>query len=485
METIRFTPTPTCAKFMLSDAPIRALVGAVGSSKTTTCLYEIMRRAALQEKALDGRRYTRWAICRNTLKSMKETVLKDFLEIFGDIATHRVADSVILIDDGEIHCEILFVPLEYEDDKKRLLSSQYTGIYFNEFSEMDPDFIPAAYGRCGRYPSKRRGAPTWYGVILDSNPGTRDSPWYDMLHEKLPKTWEYFEQPAPLFWDDELEEFIENPLAENIENLPPNPLRKKAGKPPVWDYYYNLIEGATPEWVDRYVLGKWGISLEGQPVFQHRFTRDFHVVKDMELSYQHPIIIGMDLARCPAAVFGQINASGQLQIRKACYWDGIGLNLFMNEMVKPLLQESWAIGRPTYIVADPSGKVKDRSEIDDFHYLRSMGFQAFPASTNLIPPRIAAVDHWLLKQSGGKASITFHEEGCADLITAMEDKYRYKKKRDGSFDEKPDKARPWADLVDGLQYLCLGTNKRVVAQVMRKLAPVVRATPAPPSGGWC
>ena len=82
MTTLDFTPTPTCKDFMLSEKRVRFLVGAVGSSKTTTCLYEILRRAAEQEPAEDGTRYTRYEIIRNTLAAIKTTVIKYIQKIF-------------------------------------------------------------------------------------------------------------------------------------------------------------------------------------------------------------------------------------------------------------------------------------------------------------------------------------------------------------------------------------------------------------------
>lgn len=470
-----FTPTKVCGQFMLSTARVRAIVGPVGSSKTTTCLYEIVRRAAMQEPSPnDGKRYTRFAIVRNTLKSLKDTVLKDFQQVFGDIITFKVSESTIYIKHGDIDCEILLIPLEYEDDQKRLLSAQLTGIYFNEFSEMSPDFVSPALGRCGRYPSQQRGKPSWYGIILDSNPGTEDSPWYDKLKLDRPSNWEYFEQPPPLKYDAESDKFVENPDAENIENLPGG-----------YEYYYNLMESATPDWIGRYVLGNWGRSLEGVPVFKGRFDEEFHVSQaPLMLSYDHPIIIGMDFSRAPAAIFGQINKKGILQIKHEEYALGKGVELFVREQVMPILMEEWAVGRPVFIVGDPSGRIKDRRDIDDFAFLRSVGFIAKPAPTNNIDPRIAAVDSWLLQNRAGEPAIKFDATGCPNLILAMSDHYRYKKKRNGELEDKPDKRRPWADLVDGLQYLCLGTNERMIGQVMRQLKPKAPPKPAPPAAAW-
>ena len=46
---INYTPPPTGRKFMESNAKMRVLMGPVGSGKSVTCSFEIVRRASLQE----------------------------------------------------------------------------------------------------------------------------------------------------------------------------------------------------------------------------------------------------------------------------------------------------------------------------------------------------------------------------------------------------------------------------------------------------
>jgi hypothetical protein len=77
MTTISYTAPATCASFMKSESFGRLIAGPVGSGKTTSCLFELFRRALEQEPAPDGIRYTRFALVRSTLKQLKDTVLKD------------------------------------------------------------------------------------------------------------------------------------------------------------------------------------------------------------------------------------------------------------------------------------------------------------------------------------------------------------------------------------------------------------------------
>lgn len=474
MASLDFTPTATCKDFMLSEKRVRFLVGAVGSSKTTTCLYEILRRAAEQEPAADGTRYTRFAIIRNTLAAIKSTVLKDIQQIFGPIIDYRVSESTVYIRQGDIHCEILLIPLDTPDDQKRLLSSQLTGAYFNEFVEVAPVFISGALGRCGRYPSQLRGRPTWFGVFADSNPGTEDSPYYEILKVDLPESYGYFEQPPPLLRDD-VGNVTENPLAENIQYLPGG-----------YEYYWTLLDGSSPEWSERFVFGQWGESLQGQAVFKNTFKDTFHVAKGpLTPSVGHALIIGMDFARAPAALVMQVDHIGRLLVLQEVYEENMGVEKFVRDRLMPVVFSPRFQGKPMYIVGDPSGVAKAQiGERSVFTMLKGLGFEAVPAQTNHIKPRLDAVEKWLLMQREGEAAILFDPEGCPNLITALKHKYRYRARKDGELEDKPHKVRPWADLADALQYGCLGTAQNLMGKVMRRMQRQNIKKPDMPVGAW-
>ena len=77
MATIQYSAPPTCARFMKAESFGRLIAGPVGSGKTTACIFELFRRALEQQPAPDGIRYTRFAIVRQTLKQLRDTVLRD------------------------------------------------------------------------------------------------------------------------------------------------------------------------------------------------------------------------------------------------------------------------------------------------------------------------------------------------------------------------------------------------------------------------
>ena len=91
--------------------------------------------------------------------------------------------------------------------------------------------------------------------------------------------------------------------------------------------------------MDVYIHAKFGKSLAGQPVFRS-FSRDLHVSKE-PLRYikstNNPIIIGMDAALHPAAVFGQVDYKGRLLVLDEAHATGTGMAKFIREKIKPVL----------------------------------------------------------------------------------------------------------------------------------------------------
>ena len=127
MIEITFTPPPTGATFMMSSAFYRMLLGPLGSGKTTTVLFELVRRACEQEAGPDGVRRTRFALLRQTLSQLKNTVLKDVIQWFGPICDWKVSESTVWFKFGDVISEWLLLPLETPEDQKRILSMNLTG----------------------------------------------------------------------------------------------------------------------------------------------------------------------------------------------------------------------------------------------------------------------------------------------------------------------------------------------------------------------
>ena len=464
-EQFDYWPEPTLAKFHASDARVRAVRGPVGSGKSTAMAMELFRRAAEQKPGKDGIRRSRAVITRNTLQQLRSTCLVTIEQILRPVMRFKVSESTIQIRAGDIHSDWLLLPLDTPENIQRLLSLELTFAWMSEFREMDVEIAMSVMSRCGRFPSPAFGGPTWHGLILESNSFTEDSQWFDKLELDRPGNWDYFVQPG-----------AREPDAEGLQFLPP-------------DYYTDMVESNSPEWVDQYVDNKIGPSLSGQAVYKNTFIKDFHVADTtLRPIAGHPLIVGCDFARWPAAVICQFDHRGRLLVFKELEMENTGVEQFVTKKLLPALSQSRFRGMSSYIVGDPSGR--QRSQIGEesvFDMLRRLNFTAVPATTNNIDPRIRAVEKFLLGQTDGGALMLIDGEHCPLLVQGFLSLYRYKKKKDGSMDIKPDKNnRPFPDLHDALQYACLGTASNLRGRVMNHFnrannANVVRP---PPAAGW-
>ena len=467
----KYNPPPVLNAALQSNAAVTLIRGPVGSAKSTACIMRLFMEATrVPPCTSDGIRRSKMVISRATLQQLKTTCLVSIKQLLGPLMKYKVSDATIQFRFNDVESDWILLAMDTPENIERLLSLELTFAWLSEFREVDPEILNNIYSRCGRYPSRamvsEEDADYDYGVIAETNSFSEDSPWYPLLHENLPSNWAYFEQPGAF-----------EPGAENKENLPPR-------------YYQEMLESNTPEWCAQYIHNKITPSLSGQAVFRETFVHDFHVSETvLEPISGVPLVIGVDTGRHPAAVIGQMDPTGRLKIMGECFGAGIGVDTFIERDLTPLMQSDKFWGHTCYLVLDP--QCRARGEIGEENVLmmcKRLGFQAIPAQTNSIEPRLRAVDKFLNSSIGGGAAILFDPEGCPNLILAMQSRYKYKiKKKDGSLEEKPDKSHPWSDLADGLQYTCLGTDTRLrgsVAKILLRESGVAQPRKPIASGGW-
>jgi hypothetical protein len=471
---------------MRSSAYGRIAAGPVGSGKTTATLMELLRRACEQEPAPDGYRYTRFAVVRQTLKSLKDTVLKDcetWLSSRG-IGLWKVSESTFHVSFEDIRSEWVFLPLEDAEDQARLLSMQLTAAWLSECTEMNLDILGPVSGRLGRYPSGARGQPTWFGIIADTNMPTEMSPWYVFM-ENLPADWEKFIQPSGL---SDIAENL-NWLVQTAETikLPLNhPTRVKQGRA----YYERLVGmyGADSDWVKRYVYAEYGDDPSGAAVFKNTFKLMFHTVDDTLLIPGYPLIIAQDFGRNPWSLICQPDHTGRLLVHEEISGTNVGLEKHVLESLKPKLYSDKYLGWRVAVVGDPSGIAKGSiAEESCFDALKRLGLPAFPAPTNDIEPRLRAVEALLGRQVGGGPALVISRRGCPKLCRAMSGGYRFIKTKQGALKSVPDKNDPegFSHVADCLQYAALIVHGNMVGWITTRLNPPKRTTqPRISAMGW-
>lgn len=470
MPSIDYDAPPTCAAFMKSEAFGRIVTGPVGSGKTTACVVELLRRAINQTPAADGFRHTRFAIVRQTLKQLKDTVLKDCQQWLGGLGQWKVSENTFHLKFGDVISEWIFIPLENSEDQARLLSMQLTGAWLSECIEMNLDVIAPISGRLGRYPSGVHGTPTWSGLVGDTNMPTEMTPWHNFM-TNIPQNWQIFHQPSGLAADAE----NLNWLAQNEKTikLPYNhPDRLAQGR----KYYERFIEmyGNDSDWCKRYVHAQYGDDPSGMAVFRASFKSDFHIVDETLLIPGYPILVGQDFGRNPWSILCQCDHMGRLIVHEEVAATNIGLEKHVQEHLKPRLLSDKYMGYKIAVVGDPAGVAKSsHSEESCIDVLKRMGLPAFPAPTNDIEPRLRAVEALLSRQTNGGPSLLINRSGCPMLCRAMSGGYRFTKVKAGALRSVPDKndKEGYSHVADTLQYVALVVLGGVVDVITQRLRP--------------
>lgn len=469
IEALNYDAPPTVAEFARSDIFGRIIAGPIGSGKTTGVIMEMLRRATEQAPALDGFRYTRFALCRQTLMQLKATVLKDCDQWLSRLGGWKVSESTYHVKFNDVISEWVFLPLEDAEDKARLLSMQLTGAFLSECIEMNIDILGHVQGRIGRYPSGQRGVPTWHGIIADTNMPVEMSPWWDFIEKikagEVP-TWQFFKQPSGV------EPVIVNKNGDQVsgaENLnfllqtpetialPINdPQRLLQGR----KYYDNLIAtyGPDHDYINRYVYANYGNDPSGAAVFKESFKADFHTVEDTLVIPGYPLYIGQDFGRNPWSVICQVDHMGRLLVHEEVKAENIGLEKHVFQNLRPKLLQSKYTGHKIAMVGDPAGVAKGSvAEESCFDALRRFGFASIPAPTNDLEPRIRAVEAFLARATNGGPTILISRAGCPHLCRGLGGGYRFARTKDGALRPKPEKndKEGYSHVMDALQYVCL------------------------------
>jgi hypothetical protein len=456
------------------------IAGPVGSGKTTAALFELFRRACEQAPAQDGLRYTRFAIVRQTLKQLKDTVLKDITGWLEGIAEYKVSESTIHISIGDVRSEWLLIPLDNPEDQRRLLSLQLTGAWMSEAIEMDLAIVSPLAGRCGRYPGANLGGATWMGIIADTNMCSEGDPWHKFMTEP-PIDWEIFIQPGGMEPDAEnLEWLTQTP--DTLKLAIDDPVRRNQGR----TYYERFIRSNSPDWCTRYVHAMFGPDPSGTAVFRESFKNSFHVVDEVFPVATYPLIVGLDFGRDPCAVITQLDHRGRLLVLKEVIAEDMGLEIQIERNLRPALMDAKLLGHAVAIVGDPAGRAKSTLyEETSFDMLKRMGFMAFPAPTNDLDARLRAVEAFLLAQRDGGPAVLIDRHNCPTLVRALGGGYRYEKTKAGQRKPLPSK-NEYSHVMDALQYACLAAHNGMAGMIAGRLkqTPRNRDRPRMTAAAW-
>jgi len=473
-------PGPIGAAFMECDDFVRGIRGPFGSGKSVLCVHEILRRAQQQKPHItrdpagnitSATRFTRWAIVRNTFPELKLTTVKTWLrwvpEALGTFLwsapfTHHL--QYPMPDGTSVDCEVIFLALDSPEDVKKLLSLDLTGVWINEAREVAKEIVDACTGRVDRFPDPAMGGPSWTGVIMDTNaPG--EEHWWPIIagdvdppewmgdEERLlyvrPADWSFFCQPPAMletYEGDKLTGYKINPDREN-------PILGER-------YYVRMLSGKSRTWIKIYIMNEYATLLSGKAVYEKEWNDELHIAKlRLWPIAQHPIIIGIDYGRTPAAAFKQL-VGQQMRLIHELVLSGVSTRTFGLAIVREIARLGWKDFKFD-VWGDPSGDdLKETSDTAPSQILRNCGVPAKAAPTNDPLIRIETTAALMSKMTpdGPAFLVSPH---CKNFINGVRGGYHYKPiggLRTGQYDSKPNKNRS-SHIQDADQYANVGAGE--------------------------
>lgn len=445
-----YAPCPTIGRFSNSDAFLRALIGPVGGGKSSGCVVEFPYRALAQRPGPDGVRRTRWVAVRNSYRELSDTTIRTFHQwlppqYFG--RWYETDKRYVIKAFAGCEFEVLFRALDTAEDVKKVLSLDITGGWVNEYREIPWSIIEALQGRCGRYPPRTEGGPTWSGLWMDTNPPDVDHASYRFFEEN---SWQAdFEAlmaagglPASIKRPEDYAAIFHQPSgysanAENLANLPEG-------------YYNRLGIGKSAEWKKVYIEGKYGFVSDDKAVYPE-YRDDVHL-KAVDPVPGRPIIRSYDFGLTPACVFSQLLPDGRWLIFDEMIPEGImGADRFSDEVLQ-FSGRSFRGKVDFEDYGDPAGA--QRAQTDErtcFEILQSKGIMIEPGEQTLAI-RIESVRKPLRMMINGEPAFILHPR-CKTIRKGFLGGYHFRRMSTTSerYTNQPDKNK-YSHPHDALQY---------------------------------
>lgn len=470
MTTINwYPPGPIAEAFMDSDAFVSGIMGPIGSGKSVTCAMKCMELSQMQTPSpLDGKRYSRGAIIRNTYPELKTTTIKTWHQwLPPDIGNWRdEGPPRHHIQTADLDIEVLFIALDRPQDVRKLLSLELSWAWINEAREIPKAILDGLTGRVGRFPEAKHGGCRAPQIVMDTNPPDTDHWWYvlaegdtstptaEELWRSVAEAEASLREIGALGEGQRLFQFFHQPgglsaEAENTEGLSHMPGGRQG-------YYTRASAGKAPEWTNVYVHGNYGFVLDGKPVFPE-YSDTLHCAP-VEFNPRLPVYVGIDFGLTPAATFMHKTPVGRYMVFDELVTEDMGAVRF-SQLLRDKLT-GYGIREAT-ITGDPAGDIRAQTdEITPFQILKANDVDARPAPTNDFIKRREAVASPMMRLIDGKPGIQI-DPRCKVLRKALMGGYCYRRVQvtgHERYADMPDKGK-FSHVAEALQYGILGAGE--------------------------
>lgn len=198
---------PVANAFYADRSEVAAIMGPIGSGKTSVSLMKPLAIACEQQPNGSGIRYYKHIVLRDTYRNLYNTVIPSWLQWIpkdfgqwrgggsGEPAEHRIRFKVG--SDGTIvDAWFMFVAVGDQNIEDVLRGLEVSTAHMNEMDRLNPNVLPFLRGRCGRYPSKGLGKPTFKGCWGDLNAPDEDNYCVKLFIYEKPDEFAFYEQPG-------------------------------------------------------------------------------------------------------------------------------------------------------------------------------------------------------------------------------------------------------------------------------------------------
>lgn len=504
---------PKAEAFVWDKRLLTAIMGPVGSAKTTSCIRKMIHGALWQDAGPDGVYRAKWGVIRDTYPQLKKTALASWFTWFpkklgewsGEAPFEHTVRFKVLMGApfitgpkrwATVELTVLFAAIGENRVEDVMRGWELTGLWLNEGDLVARDVFTIGVGRIGRYPSMLQGGCKWRGIILDMNAPDVDNWTYEIfvdqdlgldeetlgeLQEELGDLFGigFYEQPGGRSKD---------PPPENIANLPKG-------------YYAQQIlgMGRDAHKIRRMVDNEFGPVRAGQAVYPE-YQDNLHCKGRIGHNGGPPIDDGGKLAPIrskkirlavdggltPAAVFGQRDHRGQIRglgevvvfaDREDDALEQLGPTAFAQQVARYAQEEFPDNPLDEIAFADPATVAGEGAKGEDLSWRQTfqkalsaeLGYKVrvkpAPVPRNALTPRLEAVRKPMLRLvEGGEPGMVICPVRCKILRRGFKGMYVYRRSQlqggHGRFVDEPVK-NDYSHVHDAWQYLCVSYDKGV------------------------
>lgn len=390
---------PTQRRFIDSLEGMKAYKGPAGCAKTSTIAAAGLLRAIYQpgSKGLVGRR---------DYNDLAETTHLRFVEMVD-----RLPQGILLDRDksppekwwirsaATKHPDGSITEGEPSQITFMGLSDSLGGIELNWAVVDEADQCEET--RIREVTSRFRNRGGNYSLMLAFNPPDKNHWLYTACtgrngeEEEVSKPWLSLYEPLP---------------DENTSNLPEN-------------YYQDLTARLTPDQARRLVLGEWGGTFEGQPVYRE-FSPAIHVKRGLTFDPSLPLLRGWDFGYVrPYCCWAQLSRKGHLRILHEKLGHNVHVRAFA-QLVKAETSTRFPEAQKILDFGDPAVKQqKDTGQSLADLYKEGIQMRYRPSK---IKEGKDLIHLHLNKLIEGEAAFQFDADKVPTLITALRGGYRMK-----------------------------------------------------------